>query len=107
MGNTDRNSEIEEMNIESETELKDNSLEACEDYLKKEISGEMSLESIVDVFEKMCEIPADDDMIRNWNISIYGKITVLLQYGKTDSGWRGRIYSASCRCFIQTNREKQ
>lgn len=36
MGNTDRNSEIEEMNIESETELEDNSLEVCEDYLKKE-----------------------------------------------------------------------
>lgn len=35
MGNTDRNSEIEEMNIESETELEDNSLEVCEDYLKK------------------------------------------------------------------------
>lgn len=63
MGNAGRNSEIEEMNMESETELENNSLEACEDYLKKEISNEMSLESIVDVFEKMCELPADDDMI--------------------------------------------
>lgn len=32
MGNAGRNSEIEEMNMESDTELENNSLEACEDY---------------------------------------------------------------------------
>ena len=63
MGNINRNSEMEEMNMESETDMKNNSLKVCEDYLKKEISNEMPLESIVNVFEKMCEIPADDEMI--------------------------------------------
>ena len=53
MGNINRNSEMEEMNMESETDMKNNSLKVCEDYLKKEISNEMPLESIVNVFEKI------------------------------------------------------
>ena len=62
MGNTDRNSEIEEMNIESETELEDNSLEVYKESLPREISSEMSLESIVDVLKKCVRLRQRDNI---------------------------------------------
>ena len=33
------------------------------EYLKNTITDDMTLEEIVDIFEKMCQTPVDEDMI--------------------------------------------
>lgn len=38
-------------------------MEKLVDFLKNEITNEMTLENIIQVFEKMCRIPIENDMI--------------------------------------------
>ena len=51
------------MNFAGEVKVMINTKESLLEYLQNRISDKSSLEDIVDVFEKMCNIPIKEDMI--------------------------------------------
>lgn len=51
------------MNVAGEVKVMINTKESLLEYLQNRISDKSSLEDIVDVFEKMCNIPFKEDMI--------------------------------------------